>query len=258
MKDLAPGTQLGPYKLETLLGEGGMGAVYRGHDTRLGRTVAIKVLSKELASDLVFKRRFLNEARAASALTHPNIAVLYDISSDSDVDFLVMEYVAARTLKDVIPVGGLSFEQVAEVGSQVALALGAAHAAGIVHRDIKPANILVTAQQQVKVVDFGIARLQRDANDTQLTGRGQVVGTVAYMSPEQTRGEDVGASSDIFSFGCVLYEAATGRQPFGGPNTLASCCAVRRRSSICPYRWRTRSFIVCRRAESCASGRSPV
>jgi serine/threonine protein kinase/tetratricopeptide (TPR) repeat protein len=219
---IASGLQLGPYKLETLLGEGGMGAVYRGLDTRLGRPVAIKVLAKEFETDPAFKRRFLNEARAASALNHPNIAVFYDISSDSGVEFLVMEYVGGQTLKDLIPPGGMSFDQVAELGSQVALALGAAHAAGIVHRDVKPANILVTPEQQVKVVDFGIARLQRDANETQLTVLGEVVGTVAYMSPEQTRGEDVDASSDIFSLGCVLYQAATGRLPFSGPNTLAT------------------------------------
>ena len=218
---IATGAQLGPYKLEALLGEGGMGAVYRALDTRLGRTVAIKVLSKELAGDPFLRRRFLNEARAVSALNHPNIAVLHDISSDRGVDFLVMEYIAGQTLKNLIPAGGLSFDQVAALGSQVALALGAAHAAGIVHRDIKPANILVTPQQQVKVVDFGIARLQVDGNETQLTIQDQIIGTVAYMSPEQTRGENVDSSSDIFSLGCVLYEAATGRLPFTGPSALA-------------------------------------
>jgi TolB-like protein/tetratricopeptide (TPR) repeat protein len=132
-----------------------------------------------------------------------------------------MEYIAGSTLKDLIPPGGMSFHDVAAFGSQVALALGAAHAAGIVHRDIKPANILVTPQQEVKVVDFGIARLQRDENETQLTIRDQLIGTVAYMSPEQTRGENIDPSSDIFSLGCVLYQAATGRLPFTGPNALA-------------------------------------
>jgi len=199
-----------------------MGAVYRGLDTRLGRPVAIKLLAKELEADPAFRKRFLNEARAASALNHPNIAVFYDISRDGGVEFLVMEYVAGQTLKDLIPPGGLSFNQVAELGSQVALALGAAHAAGIVHRDVKPANILVTPQQQVKVVDFGVARLQRDASETQLTVLGEVVGTVAYMSPEQTRGEEVDTTSDIFSLGCVLYQAATGRLPFSGQNALAT------------------------------------
>ena len=213
--------RLGPYEIEHLLGAGGMGEVYRALDTRLGRTVAIKVLAPELAANLSLKRRFLREARAASALNHPNIATLYDISSDDGADFLVMEYVAGRTLKDLIPAGGMTFDQLAGLGSQVALALGAAHAAGVVHRDIKPANILVTPEQQVKVIDFGIARLPRDGADNDLTGHGQVIGTVAYMSPEQTRGETVDARSDIFSLGCVLYQAATGRLPFQGPSVLA-------------------------------------
>jgi serine/threonine protein kinase/tetratricopeptide (TPR) repeat protein len=215
------GRELGPYKIEQRIGAGGMGQVYRALDTRLGRTVAIKLLSPELAAEGIFKRRFLQEARAASALNHPNIVVLYDISSHAGVDFLVMEYIAGRTLKDIIPRGGMAFDQVAALGSQVALALGAAHSAGIVHRDIKPANILVTGQQQVKVLDFGIAKLPHDGNDTGVTRQGQVIGTVAYMSPEQTRGEEVDTRSDIFSLGCVLYEAATGCLPFHGDSSVA-------------------------------------
>jgi serine/threonine protein kinase/tetratricopeptide (TPR) repeat protein len=215
------GMELGPYKIEERIGAGGMGQVYRALDTRLGRTVAIKLLSPELAAEGVFKRRFLQEARAASALNHPNIVVLYDISSHAGADFLVMEYVAGRTLKDMIPRGGMAFDQVAALGSQVALALGAAHSAGIVHRDIKPANIVVTGQQQVKVLDFGIAKLPHEGNDTGVTRQGQIIGTVAYMSPEQTRGEEVDTRSDIFSLGCVLYEAATGCLPFHGDNSVA-------------------------------------
>jgi serine/threonine protein kinase/tetratricopeptide (TPR) repeat protein len=215
------GMELGPYKIEQRIGAGGMGQVYRALDTRLGRTVAIKLLSPELAGEGVFKRRFLQEARAASALNHPNIVVLYDISSHAGVEFLVMEYVAGRTLKDMIPRDGMAFDQVAALGSQVALALGAAHSAGIVHRDIKPANILVTDQQQVKVLDFGIAKLPHDGEDTGVTRQGQIIGTVAYMSPEQTRGEEVNTRSDIFSLGCVLYEAATGSRPFHGESSLS-------------------------------------
>ncbi len=218
---LISGERLGPYEIEHLLGAGGMGEVYRALDTRLGRTVAIKVLAPEWAANLALKRRFMREARAASALNHPNIAALYDISSHEGADFLVMEYVAGRTLKDLIPPGGMAFDQVAGLGSQIALALGAAHAAGVVHRDIKPANVLVTPEQQVKVIDFGIARLPRDGADNDLTGHGQVIGTAAYMSPEQTRGDKVEARSDIFSLGCVLYQAATGRRPFQGPSALA-------------------------------------
>jgi serine/threonine protein kinase/tetratricopeptide (TPR) repeat protein len=212
--------------MEQLLGAGGMGEVYQATDTRLGRTVAIKVLPSRLAGDRSLKRRFLREARAASALNHPNIVGLYDISSHEGADFLVMEYVAGKTLKELIPPGGLAFSEVAGLGSQIALALGAAHAAGIVHRDIKPANILVTTQGQVKVVDFGIASLPRDETVDELTREGQIVGTVSYMSPEQTRGEHVGACSDIFSLGCVLYEIATGRRPFHGVSALAIMHAI--------------------------------
>src|SRR3984957_9358700 len=215
------GKRLGPFEIEHLLGAGGMGEVFRAVDTRLGRTVAIKVLPRQLAGNPALNRRFLREARAASALNHPNIVALYDISSHEGADFLVMEYVAGKTLKDLIPPGGLPFDGVAGLGSQIAAALGAAHAAGIVHRDIKPANVLVTPEQQVKVVDFGIARLPRDETIADLTDHGQIVGTVAYMSPEQTRGDKVEARSDIFSLGCVLYQAATGRRPFQGPSALA-------------------------------------
>jgi len=217
----SPGKELGPYRIERQIGAGGMGHVYQALDMRLHRTVAIKVLSPQLAAEGEFKRRFLHEARAASALNHPNIVVLHDICSHDGVDFLVMEFVAGRTLSDTIPSGGLPFDQVATLGSQVALALGAAHAAGIVHRDIKPANIVITDQQQVKVLDFGIAKLPHDANDTNVTRQGQIIGTVAYMSPEQTRGEQVDARSDIFSLGCVLYEAATGCRPFHGESAFA-------------------------------------
>jgi serine/threonine protein kinase/tetratricopeptide (TPR) repeat protein len=220
------GSRLGPYQIQHLLGAGGMGEVYQAMDTRLGRTVAVKVLPRQVAGNPALKRRFLREARAASALNHPNIVGLYDISSHEGADFLVMEYVAGKTLKELIPPGGLTLDGVAGLGSQIALALGAAHAAGIVHRDLKPANILVTPQQQVKVVDFGIAKLPHDRTVNDLTQDGQIVGTVSYMSPEQTRGEHVDAGSDIFSLGCVLYEAATGQLPFTGPSALAVMNAI--------------------------------
>ncbi len=221
LETVAAGTVLGPYRIEGIIGSGGMGEVYRAMDTRLGRTVAIKLLARELTANLAYRLRFLQEARAVSALNHPNIVVLYDISSHDGADFLVMEYVAGRSLKELIPPEGLVFEQVLNLGSQVASALGAAHAAGIVHRDVKPANILVTDSQVVKVLDFGIAKLPHDGTVTHLTGPGQVMGTVAYMSPEQTRGEETDASSDVFSLGCVLYQAATGQMPFGGVSALA-------------------------------------
>jgi tetratricopeptide (TPR) repeat protein len=221
VESLVSGAQLGPYRIEEILGAGGMGEVYRALDTRLGRTVAIKLLPRELSLDPASKLRFLREARAVSALNHPNIVVLYDISAHQDTDFLVMEYVPGRSLRDLIPAGGQAFDQVAALGSQAASALGAAHAAGIVHRDVKPANILVTGEGQVKVLDFGIAKLPSDPTEAHLTGQGQAIGTFAYMSPEQTRGEEVDARSDIFSLGCVLYEASTGQAPFQGPSALA-------------------------------------
>ncbi len=214
-------TYLGRYVIDRPIGSGGMGDVYRAHDTRLERTVAIKTLPREMAEDSGLRRRFLNEARAASALNHPNIVAIHDICTDQNVDFLVMEHIDGRTLKELIAAGVLDFDLLAGLGSQVALALGAAHAAGIVHRDIKPANIMVTRAHEAKVLDFGIAKLRRNEADTHLTSHGQVLGTVAYMSPEQTRGEDMDFRSDIFSLGCVLYEAAVGRTPFQAPSALA-------------------------------------
>ena len=221
---VAIGDKLGSYEILAPLGAGGMGEVYKARDTRLGRTVALKLLPPELASDPVSRRRLLQEAQAASSLNHPNIVVIYDICSHENRDFLVMEYVSGRTLKDLIPSGGLPFDQLAGLGSQVALALGAAHAAGVVHRDVKPANIIVTADRQAKVLDFGIARISRGIFQgdtvTNLTEAGHVIGTVAYMSPEQVRGGEADFRSDIFALGCVLYEAAAGHRPFEAGNHL--------------------------------------
>jgi serine/threonine protein kinase/Flp pilus assembly protein TadD len=211
---------LGRYLIERSLGAGGMGEVFQAQDTRLKRTVAVKVLPGGAAGDAATRRRFLHEARAASALNHPNIVALYDICTEQDQDFLVMEYVDGRRLSDLIEDGALSLEQVAGLGSQVALALSAAHAAGIVHRDIKPDNIMVTRANEAKVLDFGIAKLSQGLMDTHLTGAGQIVGTVAYMSPEQARGDAIDYRSDIFSLGCVLYEAATGEPPFQADSLL--------------------------------------
>ena len=173
--------------------------------------------------------RFRREAQAASALNHPNIVTLHDISSEAGSDFLVMEYVQGQTLENLIASEGLPFDRVTEYGVQIASALAAAHSVGIVHRDIKPANIMITQDNQIKVLDFGVAKLTTlvgfspDETSTAIQGTtpGMVVGTIAYMSPEQTRGEQVDARSDIFSLGCVLYETATGKRPFGGASTLA-------------------------------------
>ncbi len=225
---IAIGSQLGPYRIEALIGIGGMGEVFLAHDTRLGRTVALKVLPRDSISDPTRKSRFLQEARAASALNHPNIVTLYDISTDNGIDFLVLEYVPGKTLKELITPEGLALENILRYGAEAATALAAAHTAGIVHRDIKPANIMVTPESQIKILDFGVAKLTErisdhpeDATHVQYTAPGIIIGTVSYMSPEQTRGETVDARSDIFSLGCVLYQAATGRLPFQGPSTLS-------------------------------------
>jgi len=211
-----------------------MGEVFRAMDTRLHRTVAIKLLLREWLADPEHRRRFLQEARTASALNHPNIVTLYDISNHDGIDFLVMEDVPGQTVKELIPADGMPLASVVQLGAQVAYALAAAHAAGIVHRDIKPANIMMTPERQVKVLDFGIARTTAriaggPGEETRTvvelttpgTTPGKMVGTISYMSPEQTRGEDTDGRSDIFSLGSVLYQAATGQLPFRGPSALA-------------------------------------
>lgn len=224
---LQPGTLLGPYKIEGRIGAGVMGEVFRATDTRLYRTVAIKLLPHGRSSDSTQGQRLLKEARAASALNHPNIVSIHDISSHEGKDFLVMEYVEGRTLKELMETKAMLLGEVLEFAAQISAAMDAAHSAGIVHRDIKPTNIMVTASRQIKVLDFGLAKMTeayfREQTRTliDVTEIGAIVGTVAYMSPEQTRGEAVDARSDIFSFGCVLYETATGTLPFSGASSLA-------------------------------------
>ncbi len=222
--------QFGPYLIECEIGKGGMGEVFRAVDTRLGRTVAIKLLLPERMADAAHKRRFVQEARAASALSHPNIVALYDISSHDGRDFLVMEYVPGQTLNKLLADGSLPVDSVIRVGEQIASALAAAHEAGILHRDIKPANIMITPARRVKVLDFGIASMlpgtgmDSDAEAptlTQLTNPGTVMGTYFYMSPEQAQGKTADGRSDIFSLGCVLYEAVTGQLPFRGDSAFA-------------------------------------
>ena len=217
------GRILGAYRLEALLGRGGMGEVYRARDTRLGREVAIKILPRDRVDDPERKLRFLHEARAASALNHPNIVTLHDIVHDGGVDFLVLEYVRGKSLHDVIPPNGMPLADVLAYGTEIAQALAAAHAAGILHRDIKPANVMVTLDGHAKVLDFGLAKLMgHRATPTSitrtmepaLTEPGIVMGTVAYMSPEQARGEPVDARTDLFSLGAVLYEMVKGRRAF--------------------------------------------
>jgi Tol biopolymer transport system component len=218
------GSHLGPYRIEEALGAGGMGMVYRAHDTRLHRTVALKVLSPEHMADSAWKLRFLHEARAASALNHPSIVTLYDIASDHGIDFLVLEYVSGKTLKELITAKGLPLEVALAFATQIANALAAAHSAGIVHRDIKPANVIITAESRAKILDFGLAKLQPSsqitAGETAHTAPGVIMGTVAYMSPEQAAGHEADHRTDIFSLGVVLYEMLCGVRPFGGVSPL--------------------------------------
>ena len=213
------------YRILDKIGEGGMGVVYRAEDTRLGRQVAVKFLSQKLSTEASALDRFQREARAASSLNHPHICAVYDIGQYNNVPFLVMELLAGRTLRGHIQGLPLPLETLVDYAVQIADALEVAHAAGIVHRDVKPANIFVTDRGQVKMLDFGLAKLARsspmsaDAETDSgggTTKTGYALGTLSSMSPEQARGIDLDARTDLFSFGVVLYEMATGREPFAG------------------------------------------
>src|ERR1017187_3101577 len=218
---LLAGERLGPYEILAPIGKGGMGEVYKARDTRLHRDVAIKVLPQAFATEAA-RERFQREARAASALNHPNISVVYDVGEAAGHPFLVMELLNGKTLGEHIGGRPLDIPTTIELSLEMADAMDAAHTSGIVHRDIKPANIFVTARGHAKVLDFGLAQ-QSQPSDTQgpteemLTRPGSMTGTVAYMSPEQARGQAVDARSDLWSFGVVLYEMATGARPFDGP-----------------------------------------
>jgi serine/threonine protein kinase len=235
---LAAGAQLGPYEIVELLGSGGMGEVYRAQDPRLQRDVAIKVLPKAFAQDLDRLRRFEHEARAASALNHPNILTVHDVGTQEATPYLVTELLQGQSLRDALRDGPLTIPKALDFGVQIARGLAAAHEQRIVHRDLKPENLFVTTDGRLKILDFGLARLapQREANaDTNaetatkgLTRSGVMLGTVGYMAPEQVRGEEVDSRSDIFAFGCVLYEMLAGRRPFTGASAADSMSAVLR------------------------------
>jgi serine/threonine protein kinase/Tol biopolymer transport system component len=223
--DLEPGTQLGPYRIDALLGAGGMGQVYRAIDTRLNRTVAVKVLPKALATDKQFRTRFDREAQSLAALTHPHICTLHDIGSQNGVDFLVMEYLEGETLTRRLEKGPLPIDQALKYSIEITDALAAAHRHGIIHRDLKPGNIILT-RSGAKLLDFGLAKPLAPAslagaspmptNPAGVTGQGTILGTVQYMAPEQLEGKDADARTDIFAFGAVVYEMLTGKKAFEG------------------------------------------
>src|SRR5882762_5979965 len=219
---LKPGTKLGPYEIQSLLGAGGMGELYRARYTRLDRTVAIKILLKGLAETPEVRQRFEREARAVSSLNHPHICALYDVGHQDGIEYLVMEYVEGETLAARIERGPLPSADLLRYAAQIADALDKAHRQGIVHRDMKPGNVMLT-KAGAKLLDFGLAKsgeiLQGDMGSSPtvsraLTAQGTIVGTMQYMSPEQLEGKDAGARSDIFSFGAMLYEMATGKKAF--------------------------------------------
>ena len=219
---LHPGTTLGPYEILSPIGAGGMGEVYKARDTRLDRTVAIKVLPANVASDPDLKQRFEREAKTISSLNHPHICTLFDIGSQDGIDYLVMEYLEGDTLAQRLEKGALPLDQVLKIAAEIADALDKAHRQSITHRDLKPGNIMLT-KAGAKLLDFGLAKLRPagtvgadgfSAAATQsepLTGRGTILGTLQYMAPEQLEGKDADHRTDIFAFGAVVYEMATGQ-----------------------------------------------
>jgi serine/threonine protein kinase/Flp pilus assembly protein TadD len=214
-----PAEHVSHYRLRRRLGIGGMGEVYLAEDTKLGRSAAIKLIRPEVAANLEKKKRFLREARAAAVLSHPGIATIYEVGEESGVDFIAMEYVEGHSLKVELNKGPLSFERVIGLGMQLADALSEAHERGILHRDLKPENIQIRNGDQLKILDFGLAKfLETRLEDDYITTSDRVVGTIPYMSPEQIEGQFLDARSDIFSAGSILYEMATGRAPFTADN----------------------------------------
>jgi len=236
---LTAGDMLSHYRVIAKAGEGGMGAVYRAYDTQLRRPVALKVLPPGHLADPERAHRLLREARAASALNHPNIVGIYEVGCDQGVNFIAMEFVEGNSLKQLIPHKGLPLDQALNYAAQLADGLARAHAAGLVHRDLKPANIIVTPDGLVKILDFGLARRTRlPQEETTLTIAAQIAGTPAYMSPEQARGEELDARSDLFSLGTVLYEMVTGALPFQGATPAVIFEAILNRAPIAAARLR--------------------
>ena len=218
--------QVGPYAILRFIGAGGMGQVFLAKDTRLGRRVALKILSHEVVQNADLKRRFQREARAASYLNHPNIITIFDVGESEGTHYMATEFIHGRTLRQTMTAGSLSLKQVLTISIQIAGALVAAHQAGIIHRDIKPENVMIRHDSLVKVLDFGLAKLIQSPTarlytqpDVE-TDTGVIMGTMRYMSPEQARGQKIDFRTDLFSFGIVLYEMISGQPPFQGITAL--------------------------------------
>src|SRR6266508_3256781 len=240
---LPPGTKLGPYQVLAPLGAGGMGEVYKARDTRLERTVAIKVLPQQLSLSPEVRQRFEREAKTISQLSHPHICAIYDVGNQDGVEYLVMEYLEGETLAERLVKGSLPLEQTLRFGIEIADALDKAHRQGIVHRDLKPGNVMLT-KSGVKLLDFGLAKFQAAARgdalsgvsrlatqaqaSTPLTERGTVLGTFQYMAPEQLEGGEADSRSDIFAFGALLYEMATGKKAFTGKSQASLAGSILR------------------------------
>ncbi|MGD8377737.1 MAG: serine/threonine-protein kinase, partial [Acidobacteriota bacterium] len=231
------GKTLSHFRILSQLGEGGMGVVYEAEDTKLGRKVALKVLPPERVGDEERRLRFLREARTAAAISHPHIAAIHEIDETEGVVFIAMELVEGETLRAVLQRGVPPLHKSLRFAAEIAEALAAAHQANIVHRDLKPENVMIRPDGHVKLLDFGLAKLREEAADdaastrmetlsAEMTREGKVLGTAAYMSPEQARGQPVDFRSDLFSFGIVLYEMSTGRSPFQGPSVTDTLSAI--------------------------------
>ena len=259
---LALPTRLGAYEVVALIGAGSMGEVYRARDSRLGREVAVKILKASFAADADRLRRFEQEVRAAAALNHPNIVVIHSVEQNGDLRLLAMELVEGETLATVIRKGRLPLDRILKLGIQIADGVSAAHQLEMVHRDLKPANVMVTSEGRAKILDFGLAKLIEDqpasgATTTvpteSPTAHGVIVGTVAYMSPEQAEGKALDCRSDLFSLGIILYEMSTGERPFKGQTNLSTIASILRDT---PRRRNRTECESASRAGACRSARA--
>ena len=236
------GKTLAHYKIVEKIGAGGMGEVYRASDSKLGRDVALKILLPAMAADPERRKRFEREAKAVASLQHPHIVTIYSIEEAEGTHFLTMEIVRGKTLNDIIPTDGVPLAQLFEIGSPLADAVHAAHERGVIHRDLKPGNVMIDEAGHLKVLDFGLAKLitvvDTDAQTIAAgdhTQEGHLLGTVAYMSPEQAEGKELDRRSDIFSLGVLLYEAATGKRPFTGETPISTISATLRGDAAISY-----------------------